>query len=89
MTSAAAESPVLVSIADGPETDAAARSLLYEELGSALRFPDEAFYKNIASGGLRTRLCELVEGLPYVIEGAEQLLAAITCDGSDYDLFQS
>ena len=100
MTSATADTPIIDSVAEGAEAEAAARSLLYEELTRALRFPEQPFYQTIVSGELRTRLGERVGLLPYTIDGAEQLLAAITVDGADgsggsdgsddsYDLFQS
>jgi len=94
MTSATADTPIIDSVAEGAETDAAARSLLYEELAAVLRFPEQPFYQTVVSGDLRARLSERIALLPYPVEGAEQLLAAITvpeADGSNdsYDLFQS
>ena len=67
----------------------AARTVLYRELASALRFPSEQSYLIVLSGELRKRLTDCVAELPYAIEGVDGLLAEIATDEQDYEAFQS
>lgn len=50
----------------GPEEiQTASRSLLYQFLARAFRFPDKAFYEDIQTGAFHAELLRICAGLPY------------------------
>ncbi len=77
------------SIEAGPESDAAARSMLYRYLAGWLRFPWEDFHKSALGGELAPAASECLAALPYEVEGAAELIELFSVVESDYDLFQS
>jgi len=74
---------------DEAQAEVAARSVLYRELASALRFPSDKSHHAVLSGELRTVLGDCVSLLPYAFEDADRLVAGIATGEQDYDLFQS
>lgn len=77
------------SIEEGPETEAAARSMMYRHLASAFCFPSPESHRNALERNLLVDIERCLEALPYSCGDMEPLLAALTLAEPDYEEFQS